>query len=434
MNKILSLLIFSFLSVTNVFSQGSNVIHTSDIDNFWMAYDSIISTNNPEKKIEFIQNLYIKKGSKGLKAFMKARSYTDTLWVELINEYPKFWNSIRANTLAVKEKTAEIQIAVNRFKMIYPELKPAEMYFTIGGLRSGGTISENMVLVGCEIATGIPTTDVSEFENDWLKNIFSKQSLDNIVSLNIHEYVHTQQIGDRNRVLSQSIKEGSCDFITELVLESPKNSQYMIYGKQNYEQVKSQFLKEMFFNDFSNWLYNGTQKGESADMGYYIGYEICKAYYNQTDDKKRAIKEIIELNYDDDKAVEQFLAKSKFYSFPIDKNKIIKEYQAKLPKIVKLEPFKNRSKKVNNDLKELKIVFSEEMDEKAISISFSKKGKEFFPLVGLKGFENNGKTLVLNIDLKPNKEYEFVVTNKNFKSKQGYKLNTEEYIVKFKTK
>ena len=87
-----------------------------------------------------------------------------------------------------------------------------------------------------------------------------------------------------------------------------------------------------------------------------------------------------------------------------------------------------------NNLKELKIVFSKEMEEKALSISFSEKGKDFFPLSGVKGFENNSKTLVLNVELKPNKEYEFVITDKNFKSKDGYKLSSEKYIVKFKTK
>jgi hypothetical protein len=434
MNKILSLLLLSFLSITSAFSQGSNVIYTSDIDNFWTAYDSIKSTDVEAEKLAFIQNLYMNKATKGLKAFMKARQYTDSLWVELINKYPKFWNSIRPNTLVVKEKTDEIQNAVNRFKTIYPELKDAEMYFTVGGLRSGGTVQGNMVLIGAEIATGTIDTDVSEFENDWLKNVFSKQSLDNIVSLNIHEYVHTQQKGDRKRVLSQSIKEGVCDFITELVMESPKQSQYMIYGKENYEKIKAQFLKEMFSSDFSNWLYNGTQKEESADMGYFIGYEICKSYYNQATDKKRAIKDIIELNYDSDKAVEDFLKQSKFYSFPVDKKKIIKEYQAMLPKIVKIEPFKNDSKKVDATITEIKIVFSKPMNENVISIEFSEKGKEVFPLTKFKSFEKNGTELLLEMALQPNKNYEFVISNKKFQSKDGYKLNTEEYIVKFKTK
>jgi hypothetical protein len=38
------------------------------------------------------------------------------------------------------------------------------------------------------------------------------------------------------------------------------------------------------------------------------------------------------------------------------------------------------------------------------------------------------------MDLKPDKEYEFVLTNKTFESKDGYPLKDEKFIVKFKTK
>jgi hypothetical protein len=40
---------------------------------------------------------------------MKARDYNDTVYVKAIDEYPKFWNSIRPNTLTIK-KDLEILI------------------------------------------------------------------------------------------------------------------------------------------------------------------------------------------------------------------------------------------------------------------------------------------------------------------------------------
>lgn len=297
----------------NVHSQSSGKIFTVDIDNFWIAYDSIQTTDDFSEKLALINELYISKGTPGLKAFMKARNYNDTLYVKLIDAAPRFWNSIRPNTMEIKNKTVEINKAISRLREIYPNLKDAEMYFTIGGLMSGGTTGENMVLVGAEIATGTPHTDVSEFADDWLKNVFARQSLDNIVSLNIHEYVHTQQKGFKKRVLNHSLREGACDFITELALEQPLESSYVIYGEANAKEVKEQFRKEMYTDDFSNWLYNGPVKGEAADLGYYMGYKICKAYYENAKDKSLAVKEIIELNYGDDAAVEEFLARSHFY-------------------------------------------------------------------------------------------------------------------------
>lgn len=426
------IILFSMLCA-NTFAQNPTKIFVSDIDNFWVAFDSIQTTTDFAQKINFINKLYINKGTKGLHAFMQARDYTDTLYVELIEEKPIFWNSIRANTLAIKTKTAELNKAVENLKRLYPELKNAEMYFTIGGLRSGGTVKDSMVLVGAEIATGNASVDMSEFESDWLKNVFAKQSLDNIAYLNIHEYIHTQQNGEGNNVLSQNILEGACDFIAELVMGKPIETQYLTYGRSHYQEIKEQFKKEMFTTHFSNWVYNGGQKGEEADLGYFIGYEICKSYYENAPDKSQAIKDIIELPFDDEKAVEDFLAKSKFFKEKINKKKLLREYSKSQPRILKIEPFKNGAMHVNPDTKELKITFSKAMLTNSFSISFSEKGRENFPITAVKGYENKDRTIVLVLDLQPGKEYEFIITNKKFKSKEGYPLQLEEYRVTFKT-
>jgi len=294
------------------FGQTSSKIFTQDIDNFWVAFDSIESTNDYSKKLTFINSLYIEKGTPGLQSFMELRDYNDSLYVRLIDSLPKFWHSVRENTLSIKSKTQELNQAVETLRSLYPELRDAQMYFTIGGLRSGGTTQGNMVLVGAEIATGDSSTNMAEFKNDWLKKVFSKQSIDNIVYLNIHEYIHTQQTGYKKRVMNQCIAEGSCDFIAELVLERPIVTQYLTYGREHAPELKAKFSRDLDSEDLSLWLYNGGQQGEKADLGYYIGYEICKSYYMHAADKKQAIKDIIELNYDDNQAVETFVAKSKY--------------------------------------------------------------------------------------------------------------------------
>ncbi|WP_164976653.1 Ig-like domain-containing protein [Chryseobacterium sp. CH21] len=422
-------IIFS-LVFASAFSQQSAKIFTSDIDNFWVAYDSIQKTDNHSQKLDLIKRLYTDKATKGLKAFMKARNYNDSVYVKNIEQYPKFWNSVRPNTLTIKTKTKELEASVAKLKELYPELKDAEMYFTIGGLNSGGTVSGNMVLVGAELVTGLASTDVSEFKDEWLKGVFAKQSLDNIVSLNIHEYIHTQQTGDRRRVLNQSIKEGSCDLIAELVMNKPQEKKYLSYGAAHADKVKNLFKKEMFTGNYTNWLYNGRDKGESADLGYYVGYEISKLYYQNAKDKKKAIKDIIELNYNSDKAVENFLTQSQFFK---EKTRdLMKEYRKKSPAVVKMDPA-NGSADVNPDTKEIRITFSKEMIPEYYSFNLSDKGKEYMPITKVLGMENTDKTLVLGVDLKPNKEYEFVLTNKSFRSKEGYSLKEEKLLIKFKT-
>lgn len=413
-------------------AQNNQKVFTSDIDNFWIAYDSIQSTKDSSKQIDFIQKLYVDKGTKGLKGFMAVRNYTPALWVQLIRLYPKFWNSIRPNTFTARSYASQIEKNINKFKELYPGLKEAKMYFTVGGLRSGGTTMNDMVLIGSEIATGNASTDVSEFPNKWLESVFKNQQPDNIVPLNIHEYVHTQQKGDPHNLLGQAIKEGACDLITELVTGRPLQNNYIVYGREHETELKEQFKKEMFTSYSSNWLYNGSTATTVADLGYFMGYTICKSYYNNSGDKKKAITEIIELNFKNEDDIESFLRNSKYYPGPLDKAELVKAFEAKEPYVVKLEPFANGDKEVDPAIKELKIVFSAPMNKKGYSINNGSRGKDYSPIAGVVGFSDDGTSFTLKTEMKPDHEYEFVITSLSFKSAEGYPL--KPYEVKFKTK
>jgi hypothetical protein len=406
-------------------------VFTSDIDNFWRAYDSCQTTNDSLKQLRFIQTLYVDKGTEGLKAFMEVRDYTADLWVSLIRSYPKFWKSIRPNTLNVKSKAKEIEQSIQKLKKLYPALKEAKMYFTIGGLRSGGTTMNDMVLIGAEIATGNASTDVSEFPNKWLEGVFKSQQSGNLVPLNIHEYVHTQQNGETQNLLGQAIKEGSCDFITELVIRKPLQNNYLLYGKKHETELKKQFKLDMFTPAYSNWLYNGSNAKTVADLGYFMGYAICKAYYNNSPNKKLAIKKIIELDYSDSTAVEDFLKKSKYYREPINKTELVQRFEAKRPYVLRLEPFANGDTLVDASIKIMKIVFSSPMN-KGYSISYGERGKDYSPIAGIVGYSDDGTSFTLNLDMKSNHEYEFIITDRSFKSAEGYPLRPFE--VKFKTR
>jgi len=432
----LPLLICFFLflgSVTaNAQAPDTGKIFTSDIDHFWTAFDSVQSTTDAAKKLEFMQTLYIDKGSVGLKAFMKARNYTAKGYVDLIARLPKFWASVRPNTLKVRSKSAEIEKSIKRFKVLYPELKDAKMYFTIGGLRSGGTTTDDMVLIGTEIAAADGQTDVSEFTSNWLPGVFKLQSLDNLVYLNVHEYVHTQQNGEGNNLLAMCIAEGSCDFIAELVTNKPLQRDYINYGLAHEAAIREDFKIQMFSPGYADWLANGSNAKTMADLGYFMGYQLCKAYYKQAKDKKQAIKDIIQLNYSDDKAVETFLLTSEYYKEGYNKEALTRAYAAKQPTLVSIEPFATGSTAVDPNLKELRITFSAEMGP-GFSISRGKFGTEGYPITQAPVFTSDKKTVVFKITLLPAHEYEFVITPRSFASADGYPLD-KSYTVYFKTK
>lgn len=69
--KILKTLVLLLIPIIS-FSQK---IITSDIDNFWNAYDKIIVEKDSVKQLNLIQTLYINKGTPGLDGIMRARIF-----------------------------------------------------------------------------------------------------------------------------------------------------------------------------------------------------------------------------------------------------------------------------------------------------------------------------------------------------------------------
>lgn len=312
--KIINIIIVIQLFTLTFYGQkNKQQVFTTDIDNFWKAYDTIKTINDRQLQIELMQTLYIDKGTYGLEVFMTLRNFDAERLVKTINEYPKFWKSIRPNTFLVKKREEEINSSLEKFRKLYPGLRQAQMYFTISAIRSGGTVKDSIVMIGSEITTGNAATDVSEFPDKRLETFFKTLKTDYIVPIAIHEYVHTQQKSEGKILLGQALCEGACDFITELVLETELQNAYILYGKEHEKQLKKQFKEEMFSEDFSNWLYNGAKSETVGDLGYFMGYAICKAYYNSSENKEKAIEEIIELDYIDTKKVKEFLVKSKYY-------------------------------------------------------------------------------------------------------------------------
>ncbi|MET0298807.1 MAG: hypothetical protein ABW036_03565 [Flavitalea sp.] len=286
-------------------------VSTSDIDNFWTAYDSINSTADRYRQLNFINTLYFEKGTEGLRAFVKSGNYSAERYVRVINDYPLFWKSVRRNTLAVKEQVPAIEKNLEKLRLLYPDLKPAGIYFTVGALRSGGMTVGNMVLIGTEIASADTGTNALELTN-WLRSQFAAQVSGNIVALNIHEFIHTQQKNGAATVLGQCLVEGAADFVAEIVTKQKNLNEYMIFGQQNEAALKQKFKNEMWRRNASGWIYN-TGQVEHPELGYFMGFVICRAYYQNAKDKAKAIKEIIELDFSDRNALSDFLEKSRYY-------------------------------------------------------------------------------------------------------------------------
>jgi hypothetical protein len=297
--------IWTLLLPGSVVAQKVSDIETSDITRFWMAYDKLPEAKTNQDSVRIIQEEYLNKASAGFREFIRLRNFTAQEYVALLGAHPRFWVSTRPLTEKIVQRVPEINQVLDSMQKILPDFERPGVCFAIGCMRTGGTTTERLILIGSEIAAADSTTDKSEV-NAWLKSVLGQTG--DIVSMVAHEAVHTRQKGfplfeifslakhKRLNLLNTAIVEGSADFITAQLLGHHINARLHTYGSANHCLLLREFFKDYEAKPFdvSRWLYNGNNsKDRPADLGYYIGYQISEAFYNQASDKKRALKTLL---------------------------------------------------------------------------------------------------------------------------------------------
>ncbi|WP_184467988.1 Ig-like domain-containing protein [Pedobacter sp. AK013] len=396
----------------NLWAQRTVNLITTDLDHFWQAYDKISSTKDTSLQYNYLKNLFLEKGTPGQKAMIQARNYTPKEYLDAITQKQTYFNSIRSNTLKAKDYAKAIALKINKLKQLYPALKPAEIYFTVGAFRSGGTTMGKMVLIGSEIA-------------------MAQEHLDNLVFTNIHEYVHTQQktnIGDN--LLAQCVLEGVAEFVSEKVMAIPSTLPALAYGKAHNESIKQAFALQMFNTGNGFWLYsNAENQFGIRDLGYYVGYAIADQYYTKAKDKTKAISEMIELDYNNIEALATYVDQSGYFDQTV---KQLKDgYEKSRPFVVSATPEEIADLGDTLNYK-FKVVFSKPMDRRFRNFDFGPLGKENAMFIkNFIGFSADGVTAEFDVQLKPNRQYQ-IVLGESFRDLNGVKI--KPYLIDFKTR
>jgi hypothetical protein len=109
----------------------------------------------------------------------------------------------------------------------------------------------------------------------------------------------------------------------------------------------------------------------------------------------------------------------------------ISQFDAQKPKVESITEFANNDTNVSSQVKTITINFDRPLAGKGFSVNYGNKGKLAFPQLDSIYYTNDNKSVVMEVQLIPDKEYQFVLIGKNFKTAQGIGLKT--YEVNFKT-
>lgn len=254
--------------------------HTEDISTFWKVFDKYY----PEISGDVLQQEYLDVGSIGVKGFIKNRIESGKNLSKEVRDKIKYYQWVRPFTVSIDEKKERLYECFENLKKIYSPAVFPDVYFVIGADNTGGAIFDKGLIIGAE--------RYGKANNEF-KPALDIESVDEVVA---HELIHFQQkyVKD-NSLLAQSIREGSADFICELIAGTHSNKEKYVYGDSHKKELWEEFQSRMYKTDWTNWLYYSKDKSREKDMGYWMGYQICKAFYDRMTDKQKAVSDMLNI-------------------------------------------------------------------------------------------------------------------------------------------
>lgn len=172
----------------------------------------------------------------------------------------------------------------------------APVYIVLGAGNSGGTASEQGLVLGLEVICKNKRT--------------ADEVLASLRAFIRHELVHVYQSRaiaqfPETKLATQVLMEGYADFIAELISgqPAPDETERHAYGLAHEASLWQAFQADLQRQDVDavaivrNWMYNNfaanRDKQVPADLGYWIGKRLCQAYYQAASDKVAASRTML---------------------------------------------------------------------------------------------------------------------------------------------
>jgi hypothetical protein len=261
---------------------------TDDIPRFWAAFEHL---DDPDAVAAFDQ-LYLQPGTAGLRDFTGLRIKSAAALVKAVRSKRSYYSSVRAATLNLETSAATFQPAAQALAELYPGAVFPDITFVIGRMSTGGTTSDAGVLIGTELFTRGPDTPTHELDAWELAVNRPPAVLPFIVA---HELVHVQQPeAVLQTLLAQCLREGAAKCLGEVISGGVITPEIHAYGLAHEAELWSRFDADKRGLSASAWLYQGVKaQGEPADLGYFVGAQICRAYMERARDQQQGAHDLI---------------------------------------------------------------------------------------------------------------------------------------------
>jgi len=274
------------------------IIHIEDVYRFYKVYDAAGGHPSAEQ----LQHDYLDPGSQGLHHLARVRDVTGRRIADTMAKRPQIYSGARRCMVALPRVRRRVAAALRKLGQLYPQARFPSVTIAVGRGKPVGVGSAD---------TGLQIGLEALCATNWM----NPNVEDRFVHVIAHEYIHVQQFTALNddehpTLLERSLLEGAAEFGAELISGAPgevASPQLRASTQGREREIESEFAAAEDSTDLSKWVDNSTWD-KQGDLGYWVGYRIVKSYYRHAADKRRAVRELIEIT--DPKA---FLAKSGWY-------------------------------------------------------------------------------------------------------------------------
>lgn len=269
------------------------VFHYSDLNNFIHAFAN--ADKNWSAAASVFYRDYFAKASSALFFYQKFKIESSAhQFAYRVEDKKAYFRAILNNLKYLPEQESTLRGYFHQFETLYPEAIFPDVHFVVGCFNAGGTSSSYGLIIGTEMHAKTDGADLSNF-SDWEKQVV--RDFSNLPLITLHELVHIQQNDHYENLLGNAIYEGAADFVSALICGTHINQYVHDWANKHEEEVWTAFKAEMYGANTNKWIGNADQtKDKPADLGYYVGYKICEAYYNKQSDKTKALKDIITIS------------------------------------------------------------------------------------------------------------------------------------------
>ena len=279
----LAFAVVAWISICVPAQSAETMIHTDDVDLFYKVYDAADGHPTAEQ----LQRDYLDAGSEGLHNLAKLRNVSGVRIADTLSKHPELYVKARGCTAALPRVRERVEVALRNLVRLYPQARTPPVTIAVG---RGKPVGVGSPVTGLQI--GLEALCSAEWMNPNVEDRF--------VHVIAHEYAHVQQVrelvdDEHPTVLGRSLIEGAAEFVAALTSGKTGYAHFDALTKGREREIETAFVADVDQTELSRWVDNSTME-KGNDLGYWVGYRICKAYYRRAPDKRQALREILELS------------------------------------------------------------------------------------------------------------------------------------------